>query len=304
MTDQYIKGPVLSPGLKGRPDIGIEDRPLTAEEIQKAAYSYLPGSPIVDVQHSFKPQAEVVESYITPEDTDFNGKSYPAGTWFITAKVTDPTLQTAIQKSELTGFSVGAFPEKDYEQLKRQGITKGMFSDVDEGSWFALAISIVDVPFYPEMIFKVFRENEFIKKELPKSEADKLSNENTTNDKVSLSVLKDFFNFIKKEAEPIEKADPPVEEPKYVTQEQLDAKLDEIKQLITESKAVEKEAPEETPEEEETTEEPEEQPEETPEPEEEEEDEVISKSLPVDGSRTQKTSFMAKIGRDDFGNKA
>jgi hypothetical protein len=154
--------------MVGRPNIGQVDRPLSAEEIQRAAYHFLPESRIIDVQHNFKPQATVVESHITSEPFHFNNNNYKPGTWFLTVKVTDPEIIDAIKKGQLTGFSVSAFEEKQLPELLRNtsNIVKSMFSDVGESEWLALTVSIVDVPFYPEMIFKIFTEQEFIKKQL------------------------------------------------------------------------------------------------------------------------------------------
>ena len=161
MTDSIlVKGPVLGPGWIGRPAMGLTDRPLTPPEIQKAAHGFLPGTPIVDVQHDLKKQAEVVESFITSNDYQFNGQTYPPGTWFVTSKVTDPTLIKGIQDGTFTGYSVGAWPEEYRDRL----VAKGLFSDVKEGEWFALAVSIAKLPFYPEAIFKVFQPDEVIKK--------------------------------------------------------------------------------------------------------------------------------------------
>src|SRR5574343_719828 len=192
MQDEvYIKGPVLSPGATGWPGM-TQDRPLSAKEIQKAAYQFLPGYSIIDVQHSFMKQAEVVESYVSPEQTEFNGKMYPEGTWFVTSRVTSPEIIKAVNDGELTGYSIGAFPEKQYKQLKR--INKSMLNDVEEGAWFPLAISIVDVPFYPEMVFKLFGPDDFIKKE--QIVEDKIMSEDKTRD----TLLEKIFDyFIKKE---------------------------------------------------------------------------------------------------------
>jgi hypothetical protein len=168
----------------GRPNIGQVDRPLTAEEIQRAAYHFLPESRIIDIQHNFKPQATVVESHITSEHFTFNNNNYKPGTWFLTVKVTDPKIIDAIKKGQLTGFSVSAFEEKQIPDLLRNTshIAKSMFSDVGESEWLALTVSIVDVPFYPEMIFKIFTEQEFIKKQLKnKSEVYKMEEKEKNN---------------------------------------------------------------------------------------------------------------------------
>lgn len=285
MNELYIKGPVLSPGATGWPGMS-QDRPLTPEEIQKAAYQYLPGSAIVDVQHSFRPQGEVVESYVTPEVTRFNGREYPAGTWFVTSRITDPTIIKAVNDGELTGYSVGAFPEKQYKDLKRP-IVKGMFSDVEEGAWFTLAISVVDVPFYPEMVFKVFGPDDFIKKN--KNMEDNVMSEDKTRD----TLLEKVFDFlIKKE----EEQPAPEGEVVYITK----SDLEEFKaEILKELKPDEPEEPETEPEEEPPAE-PEEEPEE---PEPEVEEEVITKSLPVDTPPVIKKSFNESLGRDAFGNK-
>lgn len=300
MTELYIKGPVLSPGLTGRPDMGLEDRPLTAQEIQKAAYNYTSGTPIVDVQHDFRKQAEVVESYIAPEDTQFNGKSYPAGTWFITSRVTDPQLKMQINTGELTGFSVGAFPEN--------AVKKGMFSDVQEKDWFALAVSIVKMPFYPEMIFKIFKPDEFIKKELNQPME---VNTMTDEDKGTTGLLNKVIDyFINKEA--VSEIEAPTPE---LTLEDVNQSVqnlqNEMEKLRTptpepepeesaEPETVEAEAEQEDEQEEEETIEAEA----TPEPEEVEEEVVIKKSLSPDQATSEGTkTFMEKLGRDAFGNK-
>lgn len=177
----YVKGPVLSPGWIGRPELGKIDRPLTAGEIQKAAYQFPIGSPlfninqpIVDVQHRFEPIAISVEQFITPEQITFNEEVYALGTWFLTSKVTDPIIKEAIRAGILTGYSVGAFPEEYRTAL----VEKGLFSGVEEGKWFPLAVSIVKRPFYPKAVFKVFGPDDIIKKSFnSKSEVNKMSDE-------------------------------------------------------------------------------------------------------------------------------
>lgn len=291
----YIKGPVLSPGATGWPGM-TQDRPLTAKEIQKAAYQFLPGYSIIDVQHSFLKQAEVVESYVAPEPTTFNGRQYPEGTWFITSRVTHPEIVKAVNEGELTGYSIGAFPEKQYAELKR--INKSMFNDVKEGEWFPLAISIVDVPFYPEMVFKLFGPDDFIKKE-------SMEDKRMTDEKTRDTLLEKLFDyFIAKDSKEDEVME--VVEPEFITKADFEQfKADLLEELKSdEEDEVEDEATEEDEDvvESETEEE----------VEEEKEDEVdvgepagepITKSLPTDKVREPVKSFNEQIGRDAFGNK-
>lgn len=286
MQDEiYIKGPVLSPGATGWPGM-TQDRPLSAKEIQKAAYQFLPGYSIIDVQHSFMKQAEVVESYVSPEQTEFNGKIYPEGTWFVTSRVTSPEIIKAVEDGELTGYSIGAFPEKQYKELKR--INKSMFNDVEEGAWFPLAISIVDVPFYPEMVFKLFGPDDFIKKE--QIVEDKIMSEDKTRD----TLLEKIFDyFIKKEEvkEPVEGSEDVA--PEFITKSELDDfKVELIEMLKSDDEDEEDEEVEDAGEDEE-------EPEEVDAP----AGEPITKSLPVDQPPVVKESFNKQLGRDAFGNK-
>lgn len=293
MQDEiYIKGPVLSPGATGWPGM-TQDRPLSAKEIQKAAYQFLPGYSIIDVQHSFMKQAEVVESYVSPEQTEFNGKIYPEGTWFVTSRVTSPEIIKAVNDGELTGYSIGAFPEKQYKELKR--INKSMFNDVEEGAWFPLAISIVDVPFYPEMVFKLFGPDDFIKKE--QIVEDKIMSEDKTRD----TLLEKIFDyFIKKEEvkEPVEESEDVA--PEFITKSELDDfKAELIEMLKSDDEDEEDEEVESEEEEVEDAGEDEEEPEEVDAP----AGEPITKSLPVDQPPVVKESFNKQLGRDAFGNK-
>lgn len=293
MQDEiYIKGPVLSPGATGWPGM-TQDRPLSAKEIQKAAYQFLPGYSIIDVQHSFMKQAEVVESYVSPEQTEFNGKIYPEGTWFVTSRVTSPEIIKAVEDGELTGYSIGAFPEKQYKELKR--INKSMFNDVEEGAWFPLAISIVDVPFYPEMVFKLFGPDDFIKKE--QIVEDKIMSEDKTRD----TLLEKIFDyFIKKEEvkEPVEESEDVA--PEFITKSELDDfKVELIEMLKSDDEDEEDEEVESEEEEVEDAGEDEEEPEEVDAP----AGEPITKSLPVDQPPVVKESFNKQLGRDAFGNK-
>lgn len=198
----YLYGPVLSPGLVGRPNLGMIDRPLVRWEIKKAASEFLEGSRI-DVQHNYKGHATVVQSHVTDTQTFFKGKPYPKGTWFITAKVTDPEIQQAIEDGLLTGFSVGAYPEKEFKDSLR-GVTKkfvckSMFVDVGEGEWFALAVSIVDIPFYPEMVFEVLSEEDYIHKSLNhKCEVGKMVEAENSN---IYDLVRDMFQTIVKKKE-------------------------------------------------------------------------------------------------------
>lgn len=296
MSNFIVKGPVMIPGQSDR----AGDRPMSPEEIQKAAYQFASGFPIIDYQHSFQKIADVVESFITPEETDFNGMQYPAGTWFITANVTDPEVQNGIKNGELTGYSVAALPEKNYDDLRRiipdNVVSKSMFKDVDDGAWFPLTVSIVDIPCVPEAVFKAFDESDIVKKSLKE-------NENMVDEKRD-GVFEKLVDFL------INKADAPVKEQAQPAEGQTaeDDPVAELKKEIADlTSRIEKlEGANEVPVEKEAEEvesiEKEAEPIKKTAEVEEEKEEVISKALPIDGKgKVVNTSLMERLGCDSRG---
>lgn len=308
MSTLLVKGPVLGPGWIGRPELGLTDRGLTEQEIQKAAHGFTAGTPIIDVQHDLIKQADVVESFITSDNYTFNDYVYPPGTWFVTSQVSDPKIISQIQSGELIGYSVGAWPEEYRDKL----VAKGLFTDVSEGEWFALAVSLAKLPFYPEAVFKVFEPDEIIKKEIPELEDDKLSEDgnvlaNAFNKLLDIAISKNV------EAEDVPQI---IEQPKFITEEMLDAKLDahyqKIEGLLQVEESTEEsdeEAEEEAPESEEAASEESEETEETPEESEPEtpevaDDTMISKAIQIDEVKNDKEAskgFLGDCGCDALG---
>ena len=82
---------------------------MTEEEITKAAYWYAKNNGSVDLQHSFEKleKAAVVESWVAKADFECNGETVKKGTWLMTVEVTDEDVWDAVQKGEITGFSMG-----------------------------------------------------------------------------------------------------------------------------------------------------------------------------------------------------
>ncbi len=245
MTDIIVKGPVLGPGWIGRPELGLTDRPLTAEEIQKAAHDFLSnnavGSPLIDSQHEFIRKADLVEHFITSQDYEFNGRTYSPGTWFMAVKVTDKDMIKGVLNGEYTGFSVSAWPENQREKLEQklkqvEGINKGLFSNTKEGEWFALAVSIAKLPFYPEAVFKVFKPDEIIKKNIPDLEVDKVTEE----DKGIGSAFNKLLDFVINKEVKTKDIEELTKGQQFVTEEMLDKKLDahykKMEELLKEAK--------------------------------------------------------------------
>lgn len=90
---------------------------MTEEEITKAAYWYAKNNGSVDLQHSFQTleKADVVESWVAKADFELGGETVKKGTWLMTVEVTDEEVWDAIQKEEITGFSMGGVGKYDTE---------------------------------------------------------------------------------------------------------------------------------------------------------------------------------------------
>ncbi len=93
---------------------------MTEEEITKAAYWFAKNGNSVDIQHCFVKceDVAVVESYIAKCDMEIEGQAVKKGTWLMTVEVTNDELWDAVQKGEITGFSmggVGVYSEDDVD---------------------------------------------------------------------------------------------------------------------------------------------------------------------------------------------
>lgn len=99
---------------------------MTEEEITKAAYWFAKNGNQVDVQHSFEPLADaaVVESYVAPCDMEISDETIQKGTWLMTVEVNDPDVFEAIQKGEITGFSMGGVGKYSDEDVALDDVEK------------------------------------------------------------------------------------------------------------------------------------------------------------------------------------
>ena len=101
---------------------------MTEEEITKAAYWFAKNGDGVDLQHSFETleKADVVESWVAKSDFECNGETVKKGTWLMTVEVTDEDVWDAVQKGEITGFSMGGVGKYDTEdtELENNNVEK------------------------------------------------------------------------------------------------------------------------------------------------------------------------------------
>lgn len=99
---------------------------MTEEEIVKAAYWFAKNGDDVDLQHSFKsaPGLAIVENYVAPSDLMIDDTPVMKGTWVITVECTDEEVWEAVQKGELTGFSMGGVGKYSEEETDLATVNK------------------------------------------------------------------------------------------------------------------------------------------------------------------------------------
>jgi Putative phage serine protease XkdF len=82
---------------------------MTAEEIEKAAHAFMESRHThnIDKQHDLEAdEGYVVESYIAPVDMQLGDQEIKKGSWVAGVKVTNVETWAAIEKGEITGFSM------------------------------------------------------------------------------------------------------------------------------------------------------------------------------------------------------
>lgn len=119
---------------------------MTEEEITKAAHWFAKNGNQVDLQHSFEPleNAVVVESSVTKCDMELEGQEIKKGTWLMTVEITDPEIYEAIQKGDITGFSMGGTGTYSLEDVDisgepvakdEEGRRKGILKQIGDLLW-------------------------------------------------------------------------------------------------------------------------------------------------------------------------
>ncbi|MGG3537455.1 XkdF-like putative serine protease domain-containing protein [Bacillus tropicus] len=104
----------LVTGVVYEPD--VEDShgdTMTAEEIEKAAYTFMENYQHIDKQHDeIAGKGTVVENWIAKSDMTVGEQEVKAGTWLMTVRVDDTDTWEEIKKGDVTGFSMGGFGER------------------------------------------------------------------------------------------------------------------------------------------------------------------------------------------------
>lgn len=119
----YVTGIVYEPMVED-----AHSNFMTEDEIRKAAYWFAKNGDKVDLQHSFESVegVSVVENYVAPCDMQVGDTPIVKGTWLMTAEVTNADVWVAVQKGEITGFSMGGLGKYSEEDVELSEVSKGV----------------------------------------------------------------------------------------------------------------------------------------------------------------------------------
>lgn len=100
---------------------------MTEEEIRKAAYWFAKNGDSVDIQHEFESAdgLAVVENYVAPSELTIGDTPVIKGSWIITVECANDEVWQAVQKGELTGFSMGGIGKYSEEDVALENVTMG-----------------------------------------------------------------------------------------------------------------------------------------------------------------------------------
>ena len=116
--EQTVTGVVLEPeSTDAQKDI------YSAKVIRKAAYGFLAGynkKTKLGLMHTdFKPQFQLVESYVTKGPEIINGTVVKEGSWIITVKILDAKIWQLVKAGKLKGFSISGVAKVVYLNQKQ-----------------------------------------------------------------------------------------------------------------------------------------------------------------------------------------
>lgn len=94
------------------PDVAdLDDEAMDAPAIEETAHRFMTHSRVVKSQHKDIKNAVVVESYIAPQDLQFNHPNHEAqevkkGSWVIGIRIDDPAEWAKVRSGDYTGVSI------------------------------------------------------------------------------------------------------------------------------------------------------------------------------------------------------
>jgi DNA adenine methylase len=108
-TERFVLGVVLEPDV-----VDAQNDIYSASDIRKAAHGFMQSSQVMGHMHQWRvnDKVKILESYLLPSDCQFNDLWLRKGTWMLGVRVLDDALWDAVNRGELTGFSVGGSADR------------------------------------------------------------------------------------------------------------------------------------------------------------------------------------------------
>ncbi len=108
-AERFILGVVLEPDV-----VDSQDDIYGIAEIRKAAHQFMEHSQTMGHMHRWRvdDKVRIVESYLLPADCQMENLWLRKGTWMLGVHVLDDDLWEAVQRGELTGFSIGGSADR------------------------------------------------------------------------------------------------------------------------------------------------------------------------------------------------
>ncbi|MCD5326138.1 MULTISPECIES: XkdF-like putative serine protease domain-containing protein [Pontibacillus] len=225
---------------------------VTKEKIEEVAYKFNSRYQMIDQHHNFKKikDIEVVESYLLKEDEEvtFLVKEdekviLPKGTWVLVLRINDDDVWEQILNGYVRGLSISAVGEEDFNNIEEKMAVKSkrsediLLSDLSD-DWIVPLVSLVKNPAQSlSMFFSIKQEGVSVR-----DEQEEISDtDNIGGLKEMFTKFVDWLSWTKKE-EVYKK-----EEVEFdMTNEELNALIDErIKQIGEEGKVKEAEGKQE-----------------------------------------------------------
>lgn len=136
--------------IPGEPDCDAAngEEILTAEKVAKIAHEFM-NYRIIDKEHEFlvtkKNMGEPVESYLLDSPKVMKNirgeeREYPAGTWVVKSKITDPEMMKAAIKGEIA-YSVSVLSKDDADKVKASMKGRVLIKDINNPVGFTLSLT-------------------------------------------------------------------------------------------------------------------------------------------------------------------
>lgn len=122
----YIKACVIANGLQDK-----QNDIISKKDIKRVFTNSLDVGFDINHDNIRKEGIYSIENYISKSDEDLNGTIVPSGSWMTVLRIDNPEVQDMIQKGDITGVSIIAYPEKG-AVTSRHSNDRVLYKDIKE----------------------------------------------------------------------------------------------------------------------------------------------------------------------------